>query len=321
LLIYLLKDIRAIPLDILYYLIQIIVLSSIGIIIAGIIEETNLLSIIKKITKPLCLISNLPEECVVALLGNFINPTVGKSMLAKFYKDNKINSKETIITTIISPLPIILGESIFRVQLPLAIVLLGYKLGTIYVLFNMFSGFLMASIGITYSNIFFERKPLNININNNEKIIFNRTVIKKGIKKSIKLLKKVIPMIVIFTLLIHCLMTIGLTDVVKEIFTPIFSILNLPGEAVMVLVANFAHFSAGYATVDILIKNGVLNEKQALLTLLIGNIIGITMIYLKHSIGTYVALFGRFGLKLAMINYTISIAVKILLIIIMMSIL
>jgi hypothetical protein len=55
--------------------------------------------------------------------------------------------------------------------------------------------------------------------------------------------------------------------------------------------------------------------------MLIGNIIGITMIYLKHSIGTYVALFGRFGLKLAMINYTISIAVKILLIIIMMSIL
>ncbi|MDK2987161.1 MAG: hypothetical protein PWQ47_299 [Methanothermococcus sp.] len=278
--------------DILSYLTQIIVLSSVGIIIAGIIEETNLLSIIKKITKPLCLISNLPEECVVALLGNFINPTVGKSMLAKFYKDNKINSKETIITTIISPLPIILGESIFRVQLPLAIVLLGYKLGTIYVLFNMFSGFLMASIGIIYSNIFFERKPININTNNNEKIIFNREVITKGVMKSVELLKKVI-----------------------------FGILNLPGEAVMVLVANFAHFSAGYATVDILIKNGVLNEKQALLTLLIGNIIGVTMIYLKHSIGTYVALFGKFGLKLAMINYTISIIIKIILITLVMLIL
>ncbi|WP_292459830.1 hypothetical protein [Methanothermococcus sp.] len=41
-------------------------------------------------------------------------------------------------------------------------------------------------------------------------------------------------------------MTLGLTDIIKEIFTPVFSILNLPGEAVMVLVANFAHFSAGY---------------------------------------------------------------------------
>lgn len=197
---YLLKGIRAIPLDILSYLTQIIVLSSIGIIIAGIIEETNLLSIIKKITKPLCLVSNLPEECVVALLGNFINPTVGKSMLAKFYKESKINSKETIAATIISPLPIILGESIFRVQLPLAIVLLGYKLGTIYVLFNMFSGFLMASIGIIYSNIAFERKPLNIDTNNNnEKIIFNRAVITKGVGKSVELLKKVIPMILTYS--------------------------------------------------------------------------------------------------------------------------
>jgi hypothetical protein len=179
----------------------------------------------------------------------------------------------------------------------------------------------MASIGIIYSNIFFERKPININTNNNEKIIFNREVITKGVMKSVELLKKVIPMIVIFTLLIYCLMTFGLTDIVKEIFTPIFGILNLPGEAVMVLVANFAHFSAGYATVDILIKNGVLNEKQALLTLLIGNIIGVTMIYLKHSIGTYVALFGKFGLKLAMINYTISIIIKIILITLVMLIL
>jgi hypothetical protein len=55
--------------------------------------------------------------------------------------------------------------------------------------------------------------------------------------------------------------------------------------------------------------------------LLIGNIIGVTMIYLKHSIGTYVALFGRFGLKLAMINYAISIVVKILLIMLVMSLL
>ncbi|EHP83702.1 hypothetical protein [Methanotorris formicicus] len=55
--------------DILSYLSRIIVLSSVGIIAAGIVEETNLLSKIKKITKPLCLISNLPEECITALLG------------------------------------------------------------------------------------------------------------------------------------------------------------------------------------------------------------------------------------------------------------
>ena len=79
------------------------------------------------------------------------------------------------------------------------------------------------------------------------------------------------------------------------------------------MIANLAHFSAGYATVDILIKNGVLNEKQALIILLIGNTVGVTMIYLKHSIGTYISLFGRFGLKLAAINYVISVMVKIFL--------
>ncbi|WP_048202634.1 nucleoside recognition domain-containing protein [Methanocaldococcus bathoardescens] len=305
---------------ILSYLTKIILLSSIGITIASIIEETNLISKIKKITKPICLISNLPEECVVSLLGNFINPTVGKSMLAGFYKENKVNEKEVIITTIISPLPTILGESVFRVQLPLAVVILGYKLGIIYVFLNILSGFLQALIGILYANIFFERKQIKIGNNSDEKIVFNREVIIKGFKKSLKILKKVIPMIVIFTFLINFLIKLGLMDVVKGLFSPIFRILDLPGEAIAVLVANLAHFSAGYATVDILIKNGVLNEKQALIILLIGNIIGVTMIYLKHSIGTYVSLFGRFGLKLAVINYMVSVMVKILLILLVILI-
>ncbi|EHP83701.1 nucleoside recognition domain protein [Methanotorris formicicus Mc-S-70] len=235
-------------------------------------------------------------------------------MLAKFYRDKKVSGREVMVTVIISPLPIILGESVFRVQLPLAIVILGYKLGTTYVLLNILSGFLQAFIGILYANIFFKRKPIHISNNNNEKIVFNKNVIIKGIKKSIKILKKVIPMIIIFTFLISALIELGLIEIVKKLFSPILGILNLPGEAITVLIANFAHFSAGYATVDILMKNGVLNEKQALITLLIGNIIGVTMIYLKHSIGTYVALFGRFGLKLAMVNYMVSIMVKILLI-------
>lgn len=176
--------------DILPYLTKIILLSSIGITIASIIVETNLISKIKKITKPICLISNLPEECVVSLLGNFINPTVGKSMLSGFYKENKVNEKEVIVTTIISPLPTILGESVFRVQLPLAVVILGYKLGLIYVSLNVISGFLQALIGILYANIFFERRQINIDNNNNEKIVFNREVIIKGFKKSLKILKK-----------------------------------------------------------------------------------------------------------------------------------
>jgi hypothetical protein len=307
--------------DILQYLFKIIALSSIGIIVASIIEETNLISKIKRITKPICLISNLPEECVLSLLGNFINPTVGKSMLAGFYKENKINEKEVIVTTIISPLPTILGESIFRVQLPLAVVILGYKLGLIYVSLNVISGFLQALIGILYANIFFKRREVEISNDNNEKLVFNREVIIKGFKKSLKILKKVIPMIVIFTLLINYLIKLGLMDVVRGLFSPVFRILDLPGEAIAVLIANLAHFSAGYATVDILIKNGILNEKQALIVLLIANIIGVTMIYLKHSIGTYVALFGRFGLKLAMINYAVSVMVKILLILLLILVL
>lgn len=53
--------------------------------------------------------------------------------------------------------------------MPLAVVILGYKLGLIYVSLNVISGFLQALIGILYANIFFERRQINIDNNNNEK--------------------------------------------------------------------------------------------------------------------------------------------------------
>ncbi len=141
-------------------------------------------------------------------------------MLAGFYKENKVNEKEVIITTIISPLPIILGESVFKGSTAIGCIILGYKLGLIYVSLNVISGFLQALIGILYANIFFKRRKIEITNNNEEKLVFNREVIIKGVKKSLKILKKVIPMIVVFTLLINFLIKLGLMDVVRNLFSP-----------------------------------------------------------------------------------------------------
>ena len=46
------------------------------------------------------------------------------------------------------------------------------------------------------------------------------------------------------------------------------------------------------------------------ITLLVGSMAVITMIYIRYSIPTYISLFGRFGVKIAAISYLASMASK-----------
>jgi hypothetical protein len=50
-------------------------------------------------------------------------------MLAGLYNDGRVEKEEIIPTLVMSTFPVVLGESLFRVHLPAAIVLLGPVLG------------------------------------------------------------------------------------------------------------------------------------------------------------------------------------------------
>jgi len=66
------------------------------------------------------------------------------------------------------------------------------------------------------------------------------------------------------------------------------------------------------------LQSEVINAKQAILTLLVGSILTITMIYMKHSFSMYVSLFGKLGVKISVVNYSFSILTKILIIFMVM---
>ena len=61
-----------------------------------------------------------------------------------------------------------------------------------------------------------------------------------------------------------------------------------------------------------LLLEGVVTEKQAILTLLVGSMVVITMIYVKYSFSMYVSLFGKFGVTITAINYLSSVIAKII---------
>jgi len=310
------------------YLAKSLVLITIGVIIANIVLESNLMSRLLLLIAPLCRLSNLSRGSILALFTSFFNPTAGKSTLAGFYRAGEVSDDEAVVTVVMSTFPIVVGESLFRIQAPIAFVLLGPFIGGIYIALNLLSAFIQSFTALLYSKFRYKQRSaagcINIkNIMNPNAdgyiAISRRETVLNALRKSFTALKKIIPIMVVSFLVIDVLFKFGVMDYISLLFDPVLRLMGLPGECITVLLADIAHFSAGYATVAALLSSGVITAKQAIVTLITGSILIIILIYLKHSIPMYVALFGRLGMKISIVNFTCSIITKLIMIMLVMA--
>ncbi len=316
------------------YLVRTTMLMAAGVIVANIAMEANLLA---RLARPIGLLSrasNLPESCTVSIFACMISPAAGKSALSEFYRRGEVGKTETLLTILISTFPVVLGESLFRVQAPIAVVLLGPVVGGTYVLLNLFSSFIQSFSALLYSRL--RMRPALIgpgettavnavgaadesNAAGREKeketdkksFRLDRETAMTGLLKSIPALRKTIPMVVATMILMDLLMRHGAIDGLAAAFDPILWALGLPGECIAPLAMQFVHFSAGYASVAALMEAGAITAKQAVITLLVGSMAVITMIYVKYSLSMYLALSGKFGARLALASYLFSMAAKV----------
>jgi len=303
------------------YLTKSVILITIGVIFANIVLESNQMKRLLPLIGPFCRASNLSRESILALFTSFFNPTAGKSTLAGFYHAGKVSDDEAVVTVVMSTFPIVAGESLLKVQAPIAFVLLGPFIGGIYIALNLLSAFIQSLAALLYSKFRYKQHSMagGINIPNANGNTSRREIVLNALRKSFIALKKIIPIMVVSFLAIDVLLKFGVMDYISHFFDPVLRVLGLPGECIAVLLADLAHFSAGYATVAALLSNGVITPKQAIITLITGSILIIFMIYLKYSISMYVSLFGRLGVKITIVNLACSITSKLIMILLVMA--
>jgi len=303
------------------YLAKSVILITIGVIFANIVLESNQMKRLLPLIEPFCRASNLSRESILALFTSFFNPTAGKSTLAGFYHAGKVSDDEAVVTVVMSTFPIVAGESLLKVQAPIAFVLLGPFIGGIYIALNLLSAFIQSLAALLYSKFRYKQHSMagDINIPNANGNTSRREIVLNALRKSFIALKKIIPIMVVSFLAIDVLLKFGVMDYISHFFDPVLRVLGLPGECIAVLLADLAHFSAGYATVAALLSNGVITAKQAIITLITGSILIIFMIYLKYSISMYVSLFGRLGVKITIVNLACSITSKLIMILLVMA--
>lgn len=312
--------------DIFQYLLNAVVLITVGLILASVIAETGIFTRLSRLTTPLSRISGLSHGGVVSLLTMAVSATAGKAMLAGMYRDGTIQKEEVIPTLIMGTFPVVLGESLLRVQLPAALVLLGPVLGILHVTLNLFSS-LIQTVGALIYTHFRRRRGLNPDAAGRapEEIAetplrLDRATVIAGCRKALPTLKQILPATILAVMVFWALSATGILDVIGTLFDPVLRLVGLPGQATAALVAQFLHFSAGQAIVAALLEEGTLSFSQAVVTLILGSMVVITMIYIKYSVPLYLSLFGRYGVRVSLVTYISSMAAKTLIILLVLLI-
>ncbi len=304
------------------YLLRAVVFITAGVILGNIIAETGVLARLNRISRPIGRLCGLSEPCIISMLTMTVNATAGKSMLAGYVRDGKIDRVEVIPTLLIGTFPSVLGEALFRVQLPTAVVLLGPVVGVLHTLLNLFATALQASAAMLYSRLVLRgRQQILLPLTDRElpPVKLDRETIVTGLRHAWPTLVRVIPITVIATLVFSLLFAAGAMEIIGAAFDPVLQLLGLPGESSAAIIAQFIHFSAGYAAVASLMAEGVLVLKTALITLVIGTMIIITKIYLRYTGPLYLSLFGKDGPKVAAVTYLTSMAAKIVTILVILA--
>jgi hypothetical protein len=303
------------------YLIRAVSLITVGVIVANIVLESDAMRKLSPLIRPFCRASNLPRAGAVSLFTAFFNPTAGKSTLSGFYHEGKIDDSETILTVVMSTFPIVVGESLFRVHAPIALVLLGPYIGSVYIALGLLSAFLQSIGAFIFAKLRFPQQTCtDEELYADTKEIAKNQKLKSALKKSFATLKRVLPTMVVAFLVVDLLFTLGFMDNISVVFDPVLRVLDLPGEVITALAADLAHFSAGYVIVAALLAKGVVTAKQAILTLLIGSMLTISLVYLKYSLSINLSLFGKLGMKLTVISYLSSMVAKIVMILLVVMV-
>lgn len=215
-----------------------------------------------------------------------------------------------------STFPVVVGESLFRVHLPAAIILLGPVIGALHVFLNLLSSFLQLIGTLLYLRVIRGRGTRQGSCHTEEKgrtdISFNRSTITRGFWKAWPQLRRIIPVTVIAVLAFTILTIYGFMDLIALLFQPVLGAIGLPGESSTALIAQIIRSYAGYAVVASLVATGTLVLKTALVTLLVGSMMVITLIYLRYTFPLNLSLFGRYGIKITAVSYACSMAAKVI---------
>lgn len=267
----------------------------IGLAVGQIIELAGWTRYLARIARPAFKFARLGDRCSAAFTTAFFSGTAANAMLMEFYSDGKINKKQLYLTNLLNQLPayFLHVPTTFFIILPLT-----GTAGIIYFALTLIAALLRTGVFMIYGHL----NPSTKNQTGKDLPVSDppggeESPASKGIWAGVK--KKlpgrigriavwVVPMY-IFIFIVNAM---GFFESARNLLADYVVTAFVPMESLSLVILSFvAEFTSGFAAAGALLDAGVLTTKQAVLALIIGNIVAFPVRALRHQLPRYVGIF------------------------------
>jgi hypothetical protein len=271
---------------------RIILFVGLGLVIGEIIEATGWTASLAVLARPFFRYANLGNRCSAAFTTAFFSGVAANGMLVNFYHNNQISKPQLYLTNFINHFPA------FFLHLPTTIFVilpLTGLAGGVYLLLVFTAVLLRTGLFILYGRL---RLPAPGPDQSGQPAAAtsSRTSTDRSLGAILTRvpvrLARIIQFVVPIYLLVFLFKVTGGFDFIQDLMAESAINAFIPVESLsMVIISFLADYTSGFATAGALLNSEVLTVKQAILALLIGNVIAAPIRTLRHQLPRYLGIF------------------------------
>lgn len=265
---------------------------AIGLTIGQIIESVGWTQKLGMISSPLFDFSKLGSRCSAAFVTAFISGTAANAMLYNFWQEHKINKHQLTLTYLANQFPayfLHLPTTVFIV-LPLT----GWA-GVHYFILTFVAATVRLIIVLLYGHGYPVTLPEQIAPGDSRPVAQKKkqTPVWQALKQKLpRRLINIATYVVPIYIAVFLLNTIGAFEWARQWMAKWVVTALIPVEALSLVIVSFAaEFTSGFATAGALMSAGVITTKQAVLALLIGNMVAFPIRALRHQLPRLLGIF------------------------------
>jgi hypothetical protein len=280
------------------YILETLVYLCAGIVAANLLLELGLTRYLARAIAPFLTASHLSGEIAASAFARMLSPSAGYSTLAEFHRRGEVSEREVLLTTFLTSFPYE-ALRVPKFYLPVVVPLLGAPLAMKYILVKLGSGFIQSFAALIYARLTLPERRVELRSDT------RGGDPRRALALSLKTLLRVVPLFLGAYLAVRYLLASGMLTELAVLAQPVMSLFSLPGEAAIVVATQLANVIAGFAVAGEFLKQGIMSEREALITLVFGLVLSLPRIYAQHTLPVVASLFSR-GMALRIIFFKIA---------------
>ncbi len=303
-------------LDTVSYVPRTLIVMFISLFVSGVLMELGVFKKLGFLGRPLVRLARLPADSAITFITSAGSVIAGNTMLAKLYQEKKIGRREVFLSALLNGIPVYMKET-FTYQIPVIIPILGLKVGGIYFLSFLAAGITKIVFVIVCGKLTAKRlEPCGVRIDfplAEDKPIRQtyKDIIPAVLKREMKIFFRVSMTFVLMTFIVFVLINNGALAWLKETVQPMTDFFKLPVSAAIPVSTYMLSPLAGAASVGTMLRDGVLNDFQAVVACMLGGFLMLPVFSIRYSLAKYTAIFGlSLGTNIIVVSTVLGMIVR-----------